>query len=383
MKKVFLSLLSLLLIFSSSASADIVYTTVEGNMGRIAYSDLDGEYETTTNLYSAGESSIVSSYRTGGSAKVILITPNPELYPEGDKFEIFSVANLSTPENEESLFFNGILGTTSIVTATNADVASIFLTSEQGVVAEYRAGDYEPRNYYVYPSSEDVTAVKAVIASDRLYVLFNKYSESEQRYVNEILRFDGLLKKNSSFSSFDIEIEEINDFTVSSARNLFVAHDNGVVKFSSKTPEEIFSDEMKVTGVYSNARDSFYFVYEDENDNEILAYYDGTIAYKLYEGSNGTAAPKFVYDATNKVLAVIFSDGILLVDNSGTEKVAVHFIDSNELGGTPFSAAFLGVSTTTSNSSSSSSSSGCNSITLSLFGMLILCGLPLISKIRK
>ena len=377
MKKIFL-LLILVLFTCNNAYADLVYTTTNGSLGYIDYESID-ELTTYSNQFQTGTSPIVTSYLLNGYVKVMLINPFNTL-SDWDQFYVFDGANLTTPEHTDDLFFTGITGTTSIVTAVNADVTSVFLTSNQGVVAEYRAGETEPRNYYNYSdvTSDDAVALKSVISRERLFVLFNRHNEYLNQDFHELLRFDGMLKKNSSFASLDLGIA-VNDVSVMSSGTVLAGFDGGIRKISNKSYEDLLTDE-NVTNIYVENKQSFYTISKNATNNTTtLSYYYDDVPEVIYSGTTGQCNTQLLYDAKNKLLAAILCDGILVLDISDSTVEISRFIPSSELGGIPNSVAFLGVSTITSNTSSSSSS-GCNSISMPFMGILLL---GLIAKFKK
>ena len=377
MKKIFL-LLILVLFTCNNAYADLVYTTTNGSLGYIDYESID-ELTTYSNQFQTGTSPIVTSYLLNGYVKVMLINPFNTL-SDWDQFYVFDGANLTTPEHTDDLFFTGITGTTSIVTAVNADVTSVFLTSNQGVVAEYRAGETEPRNYYNYSdvTSDDAVALKSVISRERLFVLFDRHNEYLNQDFHELLRFDGMLKKNSSFASLDLGIA-VNDVSVMSSGTVLAGFDGGIRKISNKSYEDLLTDE-NVTNIYVENKQSFYTISKNATNNTTtLSYYYDDVPEVIYSGTTGQCNTQLLYDAKNKLLAAILCDGILVLDISDSTVEISRFIPSSELGGIPNSVAFLGVSTITSNTSSSSSS-GCNSISMPFMGILLL---GLIAKFKK
>lgn len=377
MKKIFL-LLILVLFTCNNAYADLVYTTTNGYLGSIDYESID-ELTTYPNQFQTGTSPIVTSYLLNGYAKVMLINPLNTL-SDWDQFYVFDGANLTTPENTDDLFFNGISGTTSIVTAVNADVTSVFLTSNQGVVAEYRAGETEPRNYYNYSdvTSDDAVALKSLISRERLFVLFDRHNEYLNQDIHELLRFDGMLKKNSSFASLDLGVAA-NDVAVMSNGMVFAGFDGGIRKISNKEYEDLLTED-NVTNIHVENKKSFYTISKNATNNTTtLSYYYEDEPKVIYSGTTGECNTQLLYDSKNKLLAAILCDGILVLDISDSTIEVSRFIPSSELGGIPNSVAFLGVSTITSNTSSSSSS-GCNAISMPFMGILLA---GLIAKFKK
>ncbi len=385
MKKIFLIALIFLFIcgISLNAEADLVYTTTDGNLGLIEYSETEGFTISPKEYVSKKENPIVTSYLLNGSAKVMLIEPDVDDIAD-DKFYVFNASDLTKPENSSDLFFDGIRGTTSVVTAVNADYTSVFLSSSEGAVAEYRAGNTEPRNYYNYSevTSCDTTAVKSLISNERLYVLFDRYDSDYDEHFYEILRFDGLLEKNSSFASFDLGFMP-NDFAVTYNRIVLAAYDGGIRRFTGKTAsDDLTISGMDIQSIYIDTKNSFYFIMGNESVTKLSRYTSSGGIEEIYSRDesiyNGTY-PKMVYDSKNKMLAASMCGGVILVTNSNNERVASDFITNTELGGNIYSLAFLGVSTTTNNTSSSSSS-GCNAMSLSFTGILAL---SLIAKFRN
>ncbi len=388
MKKILLSLVILSFGFSLGISeASLVYTTVNGDMGLVNYDEISGDMTVYTREYSTQNIAIVASYLHNGNSKTLLVEPDDLTLDEGgswDRFYLFNSVNLTTPENDdEDLRLTGISEATSIVTAVNGEQTSVFVTDNNGSIAEYRSGNNEPRNYFSYTDLTGYKAsfLKAIIAGERLFVLNKRFDENYNDY--EILRFDGLLERNRSFASLDLG-SDVNDIAVTSSGLIFATYDDGIRQYkNSKTVEDIllFEDSRKATAIYATGKTTFYFVIEDSDANEsTLAYYDGTTPYEVYKASGvGTVKSQITYDSKNKLLGAIIGDGIIIVDNSDTTTFTVSdFITSDKLGGVPVSIAFVGASTTT-NKSSSSGSGGCDSVSLSLFGALLLA-LPLISR---
>lgn len=343
----------ILLSLCGISSADIIYTTTDGQLGVIAvYSSSDISAPSVE--YKSGISyPLLSSYWNGTSTNVMLIENNKTA--SGDKAYVFNPEDLTK--------FSGSYDIAGVHGAENAGYAengrSIFLTAGSKIF-EVNTSQFKVINSYdcsrVVSDNVYGTEIQSIAVE---YSTINVLTYAGPKY--KFVRFDGQLKEGVPyFMSSDVAIGASCLCIVNNIALL--GHGSGVDGLSRQNRfERIISTDYPVRAICPDDESSFYFatMHETESGYEFLVAHPSNteLTTKLAPVTLISDYPyiQLVKDKTLNVLAVMTAEMILTFDMRTGRQSGI--FDTAALKGQPIGIAAASVT----GYSSKNGSSGCNS----------------------
>ena len=374
MRKFLLSLV-LLVIFCGISSADIVYTTEDGNLGLIRiYRNLSFDLPVVENSI-AGSNPIVGAYRGDKEARVFLVDRTLDKTTSGDTLYVFETTNLVEPINSGDL--DGIYNVDKAVFSNNGN--SVFLLSGL-VIYDYSTETLTERNSFDFElqTSNDiyVTEIKGIAVDDAIYVIADTVLSDDV-----LMQFDGQLKKdNRSFAIIE-SVEGTSDIAILSDTRLAVAHKGGVSQYRNGSFVTVVSSDYPVEKLCRDNDNGFFYITQRKSGNNYISTLSryserrATFSSLTLEGRNPNI--QLVRDSNYETLAVIMDEKIMLYDMS--TGLLIEDFDRYELGGVPLHMAACRADD--SSGTKNSSSSGCE-ISLSGIILLLVCA-GMIAKHKK
>ena len=339
-------------LLSEISSADIVYTTTNGNLGLIKIEgpqslDLAG-VQYVTGL----QNPIVGSYWDNGASTLLLVTQDDS---SNDKALKFNSSNLTTPVNSDPIPLTGAKAVTKILSTTTGEgMYFVYASSFQ----EFKTDDFTPTaRQYTYSEDVNIKIKDATIIGQNIFVLVDDF----------VLKFDGQLNETpKNFSKWSVaQGSEVISYVAGPA--LVIGHENGIQLLASP-PTDFLTTAAPVKAICDDAGSGFYYITQKSSGDVYLnelRHYTGATTNEVVNIQSNSAMVKLVRDSNYNVLVAIMDEKIR-VYNTEDDNAFIAEYDSAALGGIPYT---LAISTSTGYKNEKSGS--CN---LSGLGMLlILC----------
>ncbi|MBQ9418880.1 MAG: hypothetical protein IJU31_00730 [Synergistaceae bacterium] len=355
----------MLMMVCGAASADVVYTTANGDLGLVEITKSSSTV-TATNKGTQYESKIpgatISSFwenntsNGNGNSKLILVSPDvsPDNNVSGDRAYIFSASSLSKPDDEEPVILTGTFGTPKIV---KTETGNTLYAASDDALREYMTSNFTVRQSYT-PTSKDLGITTdpkikdLIIDTGTICALIERNATSG----DVLMYFSGALEKGSQIT-IKHPAHAIN-FVNS---GIAVGHDSGVVLVSGSASKDVEGITGAVTAICRDTSAGFYYVVSGDG----LYHYDGekTTTSSALTSGNGT-----LLNAGDNVLAAIIGDNLELINMENDNTIAT-------LNVAPTSIAVR----TATGQSGGSGGSGCNLGGVGIILMMSLC----VMKVKK
>ena len=375
MRKFFVSLI-LLVIFCGVSSADIVYTTEEGDLGLIRiYSETSADSPVIKNSI-AGTNPIVGAYKGDKEARVFLVDRTDDTSLSGDVLYVFETTDLVEPVNSSDL--EGIYNIDSAAFSDNGN--SAFFTSGL-VIYDFSTETLTERSSYDCEQriSNDIylPEIKCIATGDRaVYAIINTGTSGDI-----LLRFDGQLKDDIvSFAIYSTEMDT-SDIAFLSDSRITVAHSGGVSLFKNGTFTPVISTDYPVKKLCRDNDSGFFYITQHQSEENYVStlshYSENGMRFSALTLESANPNVQLLRDDIYETLAVIMDEKIMLYSMESGE--LIREFNSASLGGVPLNMAAC--KSTDSSGNESKSKSGCEISFSGIILMLVCAGM--ISKNKK
>lgn len=369
MKRVMLSLMILVMLCGIS-SAEFIYTTSEGDLGRIKLNS-SSDIEVWPELYSGNLSSpFLASYWNGNSTSLMLVDRYAGV--SGDKAYLFNPNSLTSYIQSRDI--KNVYGTNASAYSENG--YSVFLAAGS-VIYELSSSTFRVLNSYDCTRiiSNDTYSTEIVTLATNSQTIHALASAGDkQRYI----RFDGQLKERvDDFISSDVSADA-TAMVVTANSYPIIAHSSGVnIMRSNKKFSRLISSDYPVKAICSDQGSGMFYAeqYQDGENYENRICHFGTFAEftgLLIESS--TPDITIIRDNEHKEMYAALTGGkiVIFMYTNDTVDVLANY-HASDLGGSPVGI----VTSTVSGYNANSSSSGCDSV---YAGMILLALIPFVLR---
>ena len=378
MKKIFLSFM-ILSMLCASASAHILYTTQDGELGLIKVDSVTSVDNQGTK-YTGSADSVVASYwenntsNGAGNSKILLISSSDTTVSGDEAARFSSYESLSKKIDDNPIYLVGTYGR-PIVCGTNSG-GSLFLATGS-YLREYKTSDFRlhnSRDLAVDLSAENAK-IKSVIKTDTRIYLLAALSADKNLSNDIVMVLDGTLNPTSEYAG-KMEVKTSSDsyaMDFISDSRLAVGCKDGVyyVKDSSTTTK-LASADYPVVALHKDTGSGFYYIVQSEDANgdkfNSLYHYTNSESKSLSDDVTNVGGDKayIAKDSNYDVLGVVMGEEISLIGMETGNVIKKY--TSADLGGIPISIA---ASSTTGNSADTSSGCMIGGAGLALMAALI------------
>ena len=362
MKKIFTAFI-LAIMLTSTAWANLVYTTSNGKLGIINTQNVKSILSPVVQYSNLGSHTFAVSYWNGNESRLMAIKRTTDKKTSGDTVIVFKSANLSEPIKASSDVLTGVYNTQSVVNTYNGR-GLLLASRENASIMELSTSDFSYMKSYVYDDyNEDMTTphTQGVLVNySSIYGLFDIGKGN-----SVLMRFDGQLREHveGSFKvSFDQETQCVSWL---SGSRVAVGTSEGVGVVGKNGFDMLVTTDQPVKAVCNDKSSGFYFITQEESGDKYVStlyHYTNDQITTLTEGEIGADCTLASLNS-NTTLAAIIGEKILIYDTSN-DSLLKEF-DSDALGGVPVSLAYR----YTSGEKSDSSSGNCN---ISYAGIILL-----------